>query len=59
MSDQPNLPEKEPVFQSIYGVNFIEYRFKFWDTDEKEMHKQIIHLLKERLPSLKLHREGA
>ena len=46
--------KKQPVFERRYDVDSIEYRFKFWDTDEREIHHQIIHFLAKRLKTLRL-----
>jgi len=51
------MNKKQPEFNTYYGTDSIEYRFKFYDTDEREIHKRIIHHLVEQLAVLKLHKD--
>jgi hypothetical protein len=48
----------KPEFTKHYGINNVEYRFKFYNTNEREIHKQIIHYLVEELAKLKLHKDS-
>jgi hypothetical protein len=52
------MDKRNPVFAVHYDINSIEYCFKFWDTDERTMHKAIISLLTERLKNLRLVSEA-
>ncbi len=52
MANKPAI--KQPVFARHYDLDSIEYRFKFWNTDEREIHRQIIHFLAKRLKTLRL-----
>lgn len=47
----------KPEFTKEYGIDTIEYKFKFKNTDEREMTKAIIHMLVEELPKIKLVKE--
>lgn len=49
---------KDPEFTKKYGIDSIEYRFKFYNTDEREMHKAIIHKLVEALPNIILAKDN-
>ena len=44
-------------FTTKYDIETIEYNFKFYKTDEREMMKQIINILVERISTLKLHKD--
>ncbi|KKL78789.1 hypothetical protein LCGC14_2021300 [marine sediment metagenome] len=55
--DMPLGYFRDPTFASVYGIDTIEYRFKFWHVDEREAYKQIIYLLQQELLTLKLHKD--